>query len=60
MLQVRCRVMEQIIMVSSLASVAFRKVYTGAKHVHVELRRGVPSFKLSANVFKIGRNDAEI
>jgi len=47
-------------MASSLASVAFRKVYTRSKHVHVELRRDVPSFKPSANVFQIGRKDAEI
>ena len=47
-------------MVSPLASVAFRKVCTRAKHVHVEMRRGVPSFKTSADVFQITRKDAQI
>jgi hypothetical protein len=47
-------------MLSSLASVAFRKVCTLAKHVHVELNRGVPSFKPNADVFHIGRKDAQI
>jgi hypothetical protein len=47
-------------MVSSLANVAFSEVCTRAKHVHMELRRGVPSFKPSADVFHIDKKDALI